>query len=50
MRPDHARFVFTDARIEGAEVLLSYRLAAGSGDDIDFTERLTLPQAPDVTI
>jgi hypothetical protein len=46
MRPDHARFVFTDARIEGAEVLLSYRLADGSTPDIDFTERLTLPLVP----
>ena len=47
MRPDHARFVFTDARIEGAEVLLSYRLADGSTPDVDFTERLTLPLVPD---
>ena len=46
MRPDHARFVFSDARIEGAEVLLSYRLAAGSSPDVDFTERLTLPLRP----
>lgn len=46
MRPDHARFVFTDARIEGAEVLLSYRLTAGSSPDVDFTERLTLPLRP----
>ncbi|MFT5684272.1 MAG: hypothetical protein ACI8RZ_005213 [Myxococcota bacterium] len=47
MRPDHARFVFTDARIEGAEVLLSYRLAEGTGPDVDFTERLTLPILPE---
>jgi hypothetical protein len=46
MRPDHARFHFTDARIEGEQVALCYRLSGGSGPDVDLTEHLTLPLAP----
>ena len=50
MRPDHRRFAFAHARIDGRTLALGYRLEAGSGPDVALEERIVLPDelpAPD---
>ncbi|MFT4976215.1 MAG: hypothetical protein ACI8S6_002111 [Myxococcota bacterium] len=45
--PRFEHFTFTDAAFVGAEARLGYRLWSDAGDTVDFTERFTLPAAPD---
>jgi len=45
--PHFTHFSFTDARFDGATALLGYRLWSPGGPSVDFTERFTLPQAPE---
>ncbi|MFO1405274.1 MAG: hypothetical protein U1E96_11940 [Azonexus sp.] len=51
-RPRHAIFRFRDAELLGHELLLRYALAGGHDPDIEFEERILLPQdlpAPDIS-